>query len=269
MKRTFILSALLSIAMLLNAQTEELAVLLYGTDGTEESFLLTEDISISFEGDEVYLMVNDEKVCELDLEDEKIVDIDFRTAFVINGTNDPAKKPEDYYSTFFSTEGAYKLPEEGVTAYATTPEGEGLRMKDVGSIIAQGEPVILKATSESFVLMPTAYGTATTEPNALAGTDEENILGTGDYALALGEKGIGFYPWDGKTIADNNAYLPLGTASSISSFAFVFDGDDPSCIDAPHASAPRHDNIYNLSGMRVGKDYKGIVIKNGKKTILK
>jgi hypothetical protein len=31
------------------------------------------------------------------------------------------------------------------------------------------------------------------------------------------------------------------------------------------ANAP----IYNLAGMRVGKDYKGIVIQNGRKFILK
>ena len=29
------------------------------------------------------------------------------------------------------------------------------------------------------------------------------------------------------------------------------------------------DNLYNLNGMRVGKDYKGIVIKNGKKVYQK
>lgn len=266
MKRTIILSALLSSAMLLNAQTKELAVLLYGADGTDESYLLTEDISLSFEDDEVYLMVNDEKVCELDIDDENIVDIDFRTAFVINGTNDPANT-ENYFSTFFSSEGAYRLPEEGVTAYAGTPEGEVLKMKSVGSIIAQGEPVVLKATSESYVLMPTASTIAPSEPNALAGTDDEQTLGTGDYALSFGQDGIGFYPWDSKVIADNNAYLPFGSLYSASSLTMKFDDEKPTDIKPQHVSTPEHDIIYNLSGIRVGKDNKGIVIKSGRKII--
>ncbi len=178
--------------MAANAQTKELAVLLYGTDGTEESYLLTDDIYFSFEDDGVYLMNNDEKVCKLDIENEDIV-VDFRTAFIMDGRKDPDNS-ESYYSTFFSSEGAYKLPEEGVTAYAATAEGEQLKMKAVGNVIAQGEPVVLKATTDSFVLMPTAYGTDPTEPNALDGTDEEQTLGTGDYALSVGENGIGFYP---------------------------------------------------------------------------
>jgi hypothetical protein len=38
------------------------------------------------------------------------------------------------------------------------------------------------------------------------------------------------------------------------------------------SSAPTgkaNDDYYNLSGQRVGKDYKGIVIKNGKKYVQK
>ena len=268
MKQLFLLFSALCCMMAANAQTKELAVLLYGTDGTEESYLLTEDISISFEDEAVWLMVNDEKVCKLNLDDENIVDVDFRTAFIMDGIKDP-NKTDDYYSTFFSSEGAYKLPEEGVTAYAATAEGEQLKMKAIGNVIAQGEPVVLKATTDSFVLMPTAYGTDPTEPNALAGTDEEQTLGTGDYALSVGENGIGFYPWDGNTIPDNNAYLPLGSLSSVSSLAFLFEGDDPTGINTPYVYTPEDGAIYNLSGMRVGKVFKGIVIKNGNKTLQK
>ena len=267
MKQLFLLFSALCCMMAANAQTKELAVLLYGTDGTEESYLLTDDIYFSFEDDGVYLMNNDEKVCKLDIENEDIV-VDFRTAFIMDGIKDPDNS-ESYYSTFFSSEGAYKLPEEGVTAYAATAEGEQLKMKAIGNVIAQGEPVILKATSESFVLMPTAYGTDPTEPNALDGTDEEQTLGTGDYALSVGENGIGFYPWDGNTIPDNNAYLPLGSLSDVSSLTFLFEGDDPTSIELPFVYTPEDGIIYNLSGMRVGIDYKGIVIKNGKKTLQK
>lgn len=255
--------------MLLNAQTKMDAVLLYGADGANESYLLTEDISINFDGDEIYISIGDENIYAADLEAEGVVDLDFRTAFVINGTNDPAGG-ENYYSTFFSSEGAYKLPESGVTAYVGTPEGKQLKMTDVGNIIAQGEPVVLKATSESFVLMPTAYGNYPTEYNALDGTDYAMLLGNGDYALSFGQDGIGFYPWDGNAIADNNAYLPFGSLYSDSPLTLKFDDEDPTAIEAtPIITTPDSDIIYNLSGMRVNKDYKGIVIKNGKKILQK
>lgn len=268
MKKTILLSALMSISMLLNAQTEAPAVLFHGTDGTDESYLLTDDISLSFEDGEVYLMVGGEKVSELDVDEEDIVDIDFRTAYIMSGTSDPASSENCFYSTFFSSEGAYKLPEEGVTAYAGMPEGGALKMNSIGSIIAQGEPVLLRATSESFVLMPSGSTIEPSAPNALAGTDSEMMLGDGDYALSLGQDGIGFYPWDGKTIADNNAYLPFGSQYPVSSLTLKFD-DTPTAIDTPHVAASEPGLIYNLNGMRVGKDYKGIVVKNGKRIILK
>ena len=39
--------------------------------------------------------------------------------------------------------------------------------------------------------------------------------------------------------------------------------------NVPVSKKATSDAIYNLAGQRVGKDYKGIVIVNGKKTVQK
>ena len=47
-------------------------------------------------------------------------------------------------------------------------------------------------------------------------------------------------------------------------------GTDPSgIINVKKDAVKSNDAIYNLAGQRVSKDYKGIVVKNGKKYITK
>ena len=45
--------------------------------------------------------------------------------------------------------------------------------------------------------------------------------------------------------------------------------DAPTGIEEIHSNSSRTTTTYNLSGQRVGNDYKGLVIKNGKKQIMK
>jgi hypothetical protein len=48
-------------------------------------------------------------------------------------------------------------------------------------------------------------------------------------------------------------------------------GVDPNAAGISVAKAEKNGNglVYNLAGQRVGKDYKGLVIKNGKKFVIK
>jgi hypothetical protein len=45
------------------------------------------------------------------------------------------------------------------------------------------------------------------------------------------------------------------------------EGDSPDVINASLAEETSSDALYNLQGQRVGKDFKGIVVRNGKKMI--
>ena len=47
------------------------------------------------------------------------------------------------------------------------------------------------------------------------------------------------------------------------------EGEDPDAISAPLAQEPSSQALYNLYGQKVGKYYKGIVVKSGHKFIQK
>ena len=62
-----------------------------------------------------------------------------------------------------------------------------------------------------------------------------------------------------------NFYVKIGAGTSIYQY-----GTDPSgIINVKEDAVKNNGAIYNLAGQRVSKDYKGIVVKNGKKYIVK
>ena len=190
--------------------------------------------------------------------------------FEVKANKDP--ESVNYYSTFYSGTNAYEVP-SGVTAYtgvveesASNPDESVLKLTAIeGGIIPAEEPVILKAT-KSQVYLPYTTETAINNPdNKLEGIDVETTLSANQYALSLGQKGVGFYLWEGKAIGANKAYLTLPSSFGAKAFIFQFD-DDPTGIESlTPALSEGEGAAYNLNGVRVDDNYKGIVIKNGKK----
>lgn len=121
-------------------------------------------------------------------------------------------KPEthDYYTTFYSGKNAYQVPGD-MTAYTAVAHGSILLLTPVANgIIPADEAVILKCTQSKCYLSYTTETATKSGDNALKGTGKATTLGANDYALSLGQEGVGFYPWYGKPIGANKAYLPLG-----------------------------------------------------------
>ena len=83
----------------------------------------------------------------------------------------------------------------------------------------------------------------------------------------LGQKGVGFYLWEGKAIGANKAYLTLPSAQLAPgrSFGMIFDDGTVTGIPATIIDQPQDDIIYNLQGQKVDESYKGLIIKNGQK----
>ncbi len=189
--------------------------------------------------------------------------------------NQDPKKKEHYYSTFYSGKKAYAV-HEGVTAYTGVVDGNVLKLTSItDGIIPAGEAVILRlttadntATKKQFALTATTTTATKSTNNALTGTDvaiEE--LGANDYALSLGHNGVGFYLWDGMTISAHKAYLTL-TDPSIKALIFQFEDDSTTGIATPSNSPEEGEAVaYDVTGVRVSNNYKGVVIKNGKKVI--
>lgn len=177
------------------------------------------------------------------------------------------KDPEsvNYYSTFYSGTNAYEVP-EGVTAYTGEAEGNVLNLTPVADgIIPADEAVILKATQSQVYLSYTTTSATKSTDNMLEGTDEETTLGANQYALSLGQNGVGFYLWNGKSIGANKAYLTLTASTGAKAFTFQFDDGETTGILKPVMDEKKNSPAYNLNGVRVNDSYKGIVIKNGKK----
>ena len=247
------------------------AVTVTQTAEDDYSYLLEDGVRFTFDGDNVFTTVNGEDKPGFTLSETVAIKICPARTFKIKANQDP-DHTSDYYTTFYTSEGAYKVPEDGsAKAYAGTMESgkdtDVLKMTDVGSIIHKGEAVILRASANSITLMPSCCKDAASQSSVFTGTDEAMTLGANDYALSLGQHGVGFYLWDGKKIGANKAYLTLDSASKAKAFTFKFEGGAEG-IASPEA-APDAAAAYNLFGMRAGHGYKGIVIKNGKKYVVK
>lgn len=287
MKRTGIFAASLMCSVMLSAQTREAAVLFSGTE-LDESYLLAEEVSVTFDEDGkalISLGVEDKK--EFVLDGKNTVTAEFKDAFNLTANQDP-NNTNNYYSTFYTSEGAYKVKTpETAKAYIGAIKKSGtddvLKLNET-KLIHQSEPVILRASQSNITLMPSCNEDSASTENVLLGTDEGIAeAGSNVYALSLGEKGVGFYLWNGKAIGKNKAYLTLddnddNEGGNAKAFTFQFDNGETTAIkEASPKSSPASTelstgsgkDLYNLNGVRVNDSYKGIVIKNGKKVLKK
>ena len=91
-----------------------------------------------------------------------------------------------------------------------------------------------------------------------------------NYVLSGGDNGVGFYKANGETVPTDRAYLQSTTASA-KGFVINYDDEEGEETDGIKAVSTKVENgvRYNLAGQKVGADYKGIVIVNGKKVIIK
>lgn len=104
------------------------------------------------------------------------------------------------------------------------------------------------------------------------GYDENSKDGFYYYKLAVKNNNVGFY-WGAKDghqfiIPAHKAYLAVDDRQINAKDGFIFE-DEATGINKRYASSDNNVKLYNLSGQRVKKDYKGIVILKGEKHINK
>ena len=139
-----------------------------------------------------------------------------------------------------------------------------------GGTVPANTGLLLKGT-EGTVTIPVAASSSTdVSANKLIGVTSPTVIDakTGYVLMNDDTDGFGFY----KNASDfevgaNTAYLPSDFDSNAAGMRFFgfFDDDDATAIKGVESDTAENGAIYNLAGQRVGKDYKGIVIKNGKK----
>ena len=131
--------------------------------------------------------------------------------------------------------------------------------------VAKDVPVVVKATAGTYNLEVVTAGDCddVTENKLLVsdGTVSDNIL-----VLANKSNGVGFYTWAGGNLPAGKVYLVNPNSSRE---FFGFDEGVATSISTIDNGQWTMDNAYNLQGQKVGSEYKGIIIVNGKKFINK
>lgn len=191
-------------------------------------------------------------------------------------------KGTTYWSTFYASNN--RLLPEGVTAYAVKSNNDGraqlVKVADGGQVIPGGQGYLLSTANENGFCLTPSDGEAVAAPvaNLLMGSDEAKIFDDTSYKYyILGKSGedFGFY-WQKGTSgtkvnnAAHKAFLRVPASSGAKFLSFTF-GEETTGINGITASDAEQNGtaLYNLAGQRVAKGYKGLVIKNGKKYLVK
>lgn len=191
-------------------------------------------------------------------------------------------KGTTYWSTFYASNN--RLLPEGVTAYAVKSNNNGraqlVKVAEGGQVIPGDKGYLLSTANENgFCLTPSENTPVeVSTENLLTGSDEAKTFeeaGCKYYILGRSGSDFGFY-WqkgtDGTRVnnAAHKAFLQVPASSSAKFLSFTF-GEETTGINGITASDAEQDDtaLYNLAGQRVAKGYKGLVIKNGKKYLVK
>lgn len=165
----------------------------------------------------------------------------------------------------------YSNRTDGLEAYAVKYADGKLTYNKIDGIVPANTAVLLKGEAKEYTL--TVSGGAATTVDTDLKPSNGSIKGADNiYCLANKNNVVGFYQVAPTVqIPANKAYLEIATpASNLAKYYSIGIGGNTTGIQAIQQNSVKADGImYSLSGQRVGKDYKGIVICNGKKMIKK
>lgn len=179
----------------------------------------------------------------------------------------------------YSTYAAYypvNYSELGLEAYTVKLNAEktGIVMNEVVGVVPAGVAVLLKGKANTDYRLTKAEGWQNVTSDlklsdgTITSTDKKTV-----YGLATVDGQDGFYKASkGKTIPVKCAYLEVANsaASSVKCFSLGdHSGSTTGITSVKNEAAGNNAPMYNLAGQLVDKGYKGIVIKNGKKIVLK
>ena len=146
-------------------------------------------------------------------------------------------------------------------------------MNEVKGVVPAGVAVLLKGKADTDYALTKAVGwqNVTSDLKMSDGTITSSDK-TAVYGLATVDGQDGFYKASaGKTIPAKCAYLEVANSASLAKFYSLGDhsGSTTGITSVKNEAAGNNAPMYNLAGQLVDKGYKGIVIKNGKKIVLK
>ena len=162
---------------------------------------------------------------------------------------------------------------DGLEAYSVSYNSSSnkLTYTKIDGVVEAGKAVILKGNG-NYVLESSSEPATVTE-TGLKTSDGNKAGAENIYCLAnKTSNGVGFYQvLSSVTIPANKAYLEIATpATTPAKYYSIGIGGNTTGIQTIQQNGVKADGImYSLSGQKVGANYKGIVICNGKKMIKK
>ncbi len=185
-----------------------------------------------------------------------------------------ANKWATFYAPF-----AVDLPANVYSYAVTVDEDVAVRTKlggDAAYTLPANTPVLVYTDNEGGFTRSFTDGSATGDPvdepegNCLVGTaialsSIPAVAGKTSYVLQNGKNGIAWYSTvSSNTLPANRAYLSVPDGTDVKGIFDMTTG-----INDVREASVLSEGMYNIAGQKVGADYKGIVIKNGKKMLNK
>ena len=178
----------------------------------------------------------------------------------------------------FASDCAVKYDDLGLEAYAVklNDDKTSVSYTPLTGVVPAYTPVLLKGTADTnyeinskAVWAPDVLTDLKVSDGTSASTDAATL-----YALSTVDGVTAFYPVKkGSAIPAKRCYLEVVKDASASNAAFYSLGTnfgETTGISSVENKVEKADApVYNLAGQLVGKDYKGLVIKNGKKFVIK
>lgn len=159
---------------------------------------------------------------------------------------------------------------DGLEAYSVSynSSSKELTYTPINGVVEAGKAVILKGKGN--YILEASSETATVTETGLKASDGNKTGADNIYCLANKNNIVGFYRVANTvTIPANKAYLEINTPTPAKYYSIGIGGNTTG-IQAIQQNGVKADGImYSLSGQKVGENYKGIVICNGKKMIKK
>ena len=206
-----------------------------------------------------------------------------RIVYIVGGNN-PKDDKENKGGGFNGASETGKLPQSG-TYFMITPAKDGLIKAGI-ILNADKEFFIVDATNKTVTedgYLTVDNATANISHNnytitvdgdegeVLSYTDEAPTSGNGLYDGGKGgvkvvDKITGTVRFE---VQANHTYYIFCTGSKLSFFGYVFMPDTETGINSINAETTTEAPAYNLAGQKVSKNFKGIMIQNGKKVVIK
>lgn len=188
------------------------------------------------------------------------------------------QEPLTIPSSSYATYAAYypvNYAELGLKAYAVklNEAKDGVEFTEIPGVVPAGVAVLLKgeADTEYALDKATGWSSVVTDLKASDGTSATSGAAT-LYALSTVDGVTAFYPvkLDSK-IPAKRCYLEVkGTSAKAAFFSLGTNFGETTGISSVENKVEKADApVYNLAGQLVGKGYKGLVLKNGKKFVIK